>query len=188
MKTRIIKIDPNNIDTNKLQEAADVIKHGGLVAFPTETVYGLGANTFCEEAVKNIYRAKGRPSDNPLISHISRFEDVEEFAREIPDCAVKLANEFWGGPLTMIFKKRPGIPDAVTAGLDTVAVRLPSHPIAHELITLSNTAIAAPSANLSGSPSPTVAAHTIADLDGCRDIEPQHIAEAGHDKVCVFKN
>lgn len=168
--TKIIKINPANIDMNLLSQAADVIKHGGLVAFPTETVYGLGADTFNGEAVANIFRAKGRPMDNPLISHIADIEELERFAREIPDSAIKLAHEFWGGPLTMILKKRAGIPDAVTAGLDTVAVRLPSHSIANALIKLSGTAIAAPSANLSGSPSPTTAQHCIADLDGRVDM------------------
>ena len=153
-----------------LAQAAEVIKHGGLVAFPTETVYGLGADTFNAEAVANIFRAKGRPMDNPLISHIADIGELERFAREIPDSAIKLANEFWGGPLTMIFKKRNGIPDAVTAGLDTVAVRLPSHSVANALIKLSGTPIAAPSANLSGSPSPTTARHCIADLDGRVDM------------------
>ncbi len=168
--TKIITINPDNIDMNLLAQAADVIKHGGLVAFPTETVYGLGADTFNAEAVANIFRAKGRPMDNPLISHIADISELERFAREIPDSAERLANEFWGGPLTMILKKRSNIPDAVTAGLDTVAVRLPSHSVANALIKLSATPIAAPSANLSGSPSPTTARHCIADLDGRVDI------------------
>ena len=168
--TKIITIDPLNIDMDLLSQAADVIKLGGLVAFPTETVYGLGADTFNPDAVANIFRAKGRPMDNPLISHIADISELEKFAREIPDSAIKLANEFWGGPLTMILKKKKGIPDAVTAGLDTVAVRLPSHSIANALIKLSGTAIAAPSANLSGSPSPTTAGHCIADLDGRVDM------------------
>ena len=168
--TKIITINPTNIDMDLLSQAADVIKHGGLVAFPTETVYGLGADTFNPDAVANIFRAKGRPMDNPLISHIADIGELEKFAREIPESAIKLANEFWGGPLTMILKKKKGIPDAVTAGLDTVAVRLPSHSIANALIKLSGTAIAAPSANLSGSPSPTTAAHCIKDLDGRVDM------------------
>lgn len=168
--TKIITINPTNIDIDLLSQAADVIKHGGLVAFPTETVYGLGADTFNPDAVANIFRAKGRPMDNPLISHIADIGELEKFAREIPESAIKLANEFWGGPLTMILKKKRGIPDAVTAGLDTVAVRLPSHSIANALIKLSGTAIAAPSANLSGSPSPTTAAHCIKDLDGRVDM------------------
>ncbi len=168
--TKIIKIDPLNIDMDLLSQAADVIKHGGLVAFPTETVYGLGADTFNAEAVANIFRAKGRPMDNPLISHIADISELERFAREIPDSAIKLANEFWGGPLTIILKKKQGIPDAVTAGLDTVAVRLPSHSVANALIKLSGTPIAAPSANLSGSPSPTTAQHCIADLTGRVDM------------------
>ena len=168
--TKIITINPANIDMELLNQAADVIKHGGLVAFPTETVYGLGADTFNEKAVANIFRAKGRPMDNPLISHIADISELELFAREIPDSAIKLANEFWGGPLTLILKKRSGIPDSVTAGLDTVAVRLPSHSIANALIKLSKTPIAAPSANLSGSPSPTTAQHCIKDLFGRVDM------------------
>lgn len=168
--TKIIKINPDNIDTDLMREAAAVIKRGGLVAFPTETVYGLGADSFNEEAVRAIYKAKGRPSDNPLISHIARFEEVERFAREIPPAAEKLAEHFWGGPLTMIFKKRDGIPDCVTAGLDTVAVRLPSHSVANALIHFSDTPIAAPSANLSGKPSPTTARHTTEDLNGRVDM------------------
>lgn len=168
--TKIIKINPANIDMELLAQAADVIKHGGLVAFPTETVYGLGADTFNKNAVENIFRAKGRPMDNPLISHIADVGELERFAREIPDSAIKLANEFWGGPLTIILKKREGIPDSVTAGLDTVAVRLPSHSVANALIRLSGTPIAAPSANLSGSPSPTTAEHCIKDLYGRVDM------------------
>ena len=168
--TKIIRINPVNIDMELLSQAADVIKQGGLVAFPTETVYGLGADTFNPDAVKNIFKAKGRPMDNPLISHIADIGELERFAREIPDSAIKLANEFWGGPLTIILKKREGIPDCVTAGLDTVAVRLPSHSIANALIRLSGTSIAAPSANLSGSPSPTTSKHCIKDLDGRVDM------------------
>ncbi len=168
--TKIIKINPANIDMEVLSQVADVIKHGGLVAFPTETVYGLGADTFNDKAVKNIFRAKGRPMDNPLISHIADISELEKFAREIPESARRLANEFWGGPLTIILKKKEGIPDCVTAGLDTVAVRLPSHSIANALIKLSGTPIAAPSANLSGSPSPTTAEHCIKDLMGRVDM------------------
>ena len=168
--TKIITVNPDNIDMELLSQAAEIIKHGGLVAFPTETVYGLGADTFNAEAVANIFRAKGRPMDNPLISHIADVSELERFAREIPDSAIKLANEFWGGPLTIILKKRQGIPDAVTAGLDTVAVRLPSHSVANALIKLSGTPIAAPNANLSGSPSPTTAEHCIKDLDGRVDM------------------
>lgn len=170
METKIIKIDPLNIDLELINEAAEVIKRGGLVAFPTETVYGLGADSFNEEAVKNIFKAKGRPQDNPLISHIASVDDLSLFASEIPENAKKLAEAFWGGPLTMILKKKEGIPNAVTAGLDTVAVRMPSHSVANLLIKQSGTAIAAPSANLSGSPSPTTAKHCIDDLLGRVDM------------------
>ena len=170
MNTKIIKIDPFNIDYSLLAEAAEIIKKGGLVAFPTETVYGLGADSFNEAAVKNIFKAKGRPSDNPLISHIADESELSLFAREIPETAYKLIKNFWGGPLTIILKKREGIPDSVTAGLDTVAVRMPSHSIANALIKLSGTPIAAPSANLSGSPSPTTSKHCIDDLYGLVDM------------------
>ena len=179
--TKIIKINPANIDMELLSQAADVIKHGGLVAFPTETVYGLGADTFNPDAVKNIFKAKGRPMDNPLISHIADIGELERFAREIPESAIKLANEFWGGPLTLILKKREGIPDCVTAGLDTVAVRLPSHSVANALIKLSETPIAAPSANLSGSPSPTTAEHCIKDLIGRVDM----IVDGGNSMIGI---
>lgn len=179
--TKIIKINPEKIDTDLLMQAADVIKRGGLVAFPTETVYGLGADSFNASAVRKIFAAKGRPVDNPLISHIARIEELERFSNQIPDSAIKLSEAFWGGPLTMIFKKKPGIPDEVTAGLDTVAVRLPSHSVANELIKLSETAIAAPSANLSGSPSPTTAQHCIDDLMGRVDM----IVDGGNSMIGI---
>lgn len=170
MDTRVIRIDPLNIDYSLLAEAAEIIKRGGLVAFPTETVYGLGADSFNDNAVKNIFKAKGRPSDNPLISHIADESELSLFAREIPETAYKLIKNFWGGPLTIILKKKKGIPDSVTAGLDTVAVRMPSHSVANALIKLSGTPIAAPSANLSGSPSPTTSKHCIDDLYGRVDM------------------
>lgn len=170
MNTEIIKIDPNNIDISLIDRAAEVIRRGGLVVFPTETVYGLGANTFDPKAVAGIYRAKNRPADNPLISHICAIEQVGELAREVPDGAYRLMERFWGGPLTLILKRRAGVPDIVSAGLDTVSVRFPSHSVAYELIRRAGVPIAAPSANLSGSPSPTAARHAIDDMDGRVDV------------------
>ncbi len=170
MNTEVIKINPDAPDAALIERAASVIRGGGLVAFPTETVYGLGADAFNPAAVENIFRAKGRPADNPLISHISEISQVRLLAREIPPEAERLMERFWGGPLTIILKKRPEVPAVVSAGLDTVSIRMPSHSVAHELIRRSGTPIAAPSANLSGSPSPTTAAHTVADMLGRVDV------------------
>ncbi len=155
------------ITTNdSLEEAANCLSMGGTVAFPTETVYGLGADAFCDVAIDKIYKAKGRPSDNPLIVHICRKEDVDNLAENISPDARALMDKFWPGPLTIILHKRKCVPFRVTGGLDTVAVRYPSNKIAQKLIELSGKYIAAPSANLSGSPSPTSSAHVIDDLDG----------------------
>ena len=167
--TKVIKIDPINPEPDKIALAADVIRHGGLVALPTETVYGLGADATDADAAKKIYAAKGRPSDNPLIIHIADPEDAEKYAHT-SDIYYRLAKAFMPGPLTVIMPKRDIIPSSVTGGLDSVAVRCPSHPIARELIAASGVAIAAPSANLSGSPSPTSAEHVISDLDGRVDV------------------
>ena len=166
MKTRYIKVNPLNFDINELEEAAKCIENGGLVALPTETVYGLGANTFDPNAVAKIYKAKGRPSDNPLISHIADIDQVDLLAREVPENAKKLMEQYWGGPLTIILKRRDNVPGIVSANLDTVSIRMPSHPVANALIKLSKTPIAAPSANLSGSPSPTTFEHCRMDMDG----------------------
>ncbi len=146
--------------------AAQIIRDGGLVVMPTETVYGLGADAFNKRAVANIFKAKGRPMDNPLIVHIGKIEDLKRLVSEIPEKAISLAKAFWPGPLTMVLPKSDDVPDEVSAGLDTVAVRYPSHPLAETLILLSGTQIAAPSANLSGSPSPTELGHVIKDLNG----------------------
>jgi L-threonylcarbamoyladenylate synthase len=151
-------------------EAARVIAAGGLVAFPTETVYGIGANAFDETAVRRVYAAKGRPSDNPMIVHLARASDVGQLTPMLSPAIVKLADNFWPGPLTMVLEKKPSVPPAVTGGLDTVAVRLPDEPAAQELIRLADCPLAAPSANLSGSPSPTTAGHVIKDLDGKVDV------------------
>ena len=166
MKTKILKIDSNKFIASELNEAAMILKNGGLVAFPTETVYGLGADGLNPEASKKIYAAKGRPSDNPLIIHIAGFEALDELTMECPEKGRKLAEFFWPGPLTIIFKKSEKVPYSTTGGLDTVAIRMPSHPIAYELIRQSGIYIAAPSANISGRPSPTKAEHVIEDMDG----------------------
>lgn len=170
MKTEILKIDYKNIDTDKLIYASEILKSGGLVAFPTETVYGLGANALDSEAVNNIFKAKGRPQDNPLIVHISENKALESLCLEVLPEVQNLIEKFWPGPLTLIFEKSPIIPDIITAGLKTVAVRMPSHPIALALIENSGVPIAAPSANSSGKPSPTLAKHVIEDLFGKIDL------------------
>lgn len=150
-----------------IERGAQILREGGLVAFPTETVYGLGANALDGRAVKSIFEAKGRPGDNPLIVHISALSQLDGLiAGEMPDMARRLAQAYWPGPLTMIFPKGEKVPSAVTAGLDTVAVRFPNHPAALALIEASGLPIAAPSANRSGRPSPTAAAHVLEDMDG----------------------
>lgn len=149
-----------------LREAARIIRGGGLVAFPTETVYGLGANGLDEQAAKKIYEAKGRPSDNPLILHIADMDALSEIVTEIPETARQLAERFWPGPLTMIFPKAVCVPYGTTGGLDTVAVRMPVHPVALALIREAGVPVAAPSANTSGRPSPTTAVHVREDMDG----------------------
>ncbi len=170
MKTEIAVLGKGAAEDEKiLSHAAEIIRSGGLAAFPTETVYGLGANALDPEAAKKIYAAKGRPSDNPLIIHISRAEDADKYAY-VPDVYQKLAEAFLPGPLTVIMKKRDIIPLTVTGGLDSVAVRLPSHPAARRLIELAGVPIAAPSANISGRPSPTSAAHVIEDMNGRADM------------------
>lgn len=166
MNTRIITIDENNIDEELLKEAGDIIKRGGLVAFPTETVYGLGGDALNPESSRKIYAAKGRPSDNPLIIHIAKYDDLFKIVKNIPNVTKRIADEFWPGPLTMIFDKADSVPYETTGGLDTVAVRFPSNPIAQKFIELSGGFVAAPSANRSGRPSPTVAKYVVEDLDG----------------------
>ena len=164
-ETIVRKIDNKDIDKlyqdEDIRLAADIIKSGGLVAFPTETVYGLGADAFMEEAAKKIYAAKGRPSDNPLIVHISEIREVDDIAECIPDIFYSLAKKYWPGPMTVVLKKRNIVPDATSGGLDTVAVRLPDNNITRALIKESGVPIAAPSANTSGRPSPTKASHLL---------------------------
>ncbi len=170
MKTKLLKINPQAPDPQLVAEAAQVLKEGGLVAFPTETVYGLGGDGLNSEASKKIYAAKGRPSDNPLILHISQISELRPIVREIPPAAQKLMDAFWPGPLTMIFPKAPIVPLATTGGLDTVAVRFPSHPVALAIIRAAGLPIAGPSANSSGKPSPTRASHVEFDLSGKIDM------------------
>lgn len=170
MKTKIIQLDEEHIDQAAMAEAGRVICTGGLVAFPTETVYGLGGDALNAASSGRIYAAKGRPSDNPLIVHIADMDGLEKITAQVPEIALRLAERFWPGPLTMIFKKADCVPYATTGGLDTVAVRMPSNKIARELIRASGRYIAAPSANLSGRPSPTDAKHVIQDLYGRVDM------------------
>ena len=166
MKTRLLKVDSLNPQASMdiIKECAKIIELGGLVAFPTETVYGLGANAFFSQAVKKIYEAKGRPSDNPLIVHISKKEDIELVAESITEKGRLLIDAFWPGPLTLVVKKNKTIPMETSGGLDTIAMRMPENKIANLLIAEVG-AIAAPSANLSGRPSSTQAKHVVADLD-----------------------
>ncbi len=166
MLTRIEKINPAQPEKEIIEVAAAILKSGGVVAFPTETVYGLGADALQPEGARRIYEAKGRPSDNPLIVHIAEWEAAEKLAQGIPPEAKALADAFWPGPLTLILPRSDVVPYETTGGLETVAVRMPSHPVAHALIRESGGFIAAPSANLSGRPSPTMATHVAADLDG----------------------
>ena len=166
MDTIIEKVDPGHIDTDVMEQAGKLIAEGELVAFPTETVYGLGGDALDPDASRRIYAAKGRPSDNPLIVHIADFDDMKRVAREVPEQAKKLADAFWPGPLTMIVWKSDAVPEATTGGMQTVAVRMPNHPVALELIRRSGCLIAAPSANTSGRPSPTEAQHVAEDLSG----------------------
>ncbi len=150
--------------------ASEILRSGGLVAFPTETVYGLGGDALSAESSKKIYAAKGRPSDNPLIVHIAETKSVYELAEEVPETAKILMEAFWPGPLTIILNKKASVPDETTGGLSTVAIRMPSHPVAAKLIKESGVYIAAPSANLSGRPSPTEASHVIEDMTGRIDM------------------
>jgi L-threonylcarbamoyladenylate synthase len=169
MNTELFKIDEHNIDAAAkeiLTKAGSIIREGGLVAFPTETVYGLGGDALNPESSKKIYAAKGRPSDNPLIVHVASMEDVEAIVDEVPEAAYRLAEAFWPGPLTMIMNKNDKVPHETTGGLDTVAIRMPNNEIALELIRQSGGYIAAPSANTSGRPSPTLARYCVEDLSG----------------------
>ncbi len=170
VKTRIVTVDENNLDTEIIEEAGRIIKAGGLVAFPTETVYGLGGDALNPGSSRKIYAAKGRPSDNPLIVHIADLKDLNRLVTKVPENAYRLAEKFWPGPLTMIFNKSKEVPLETTGGLETVAVRMPSDRIAGAFIKASGGYVAAPSANLSGRPSPTLAKYVIEDMDGRIDM------------------
>jgi len=179
METRVWKVDPNLPDPTAILEAAEIIRQGGLIAFPTETVYGLGANALDENAVLKIFAAKERPAWDPIIVHICDLTMLELLVEEIPEHFHELAKRFMPGPLTVVMRKKPNVPDAVTAGLPTVAVRMPNHPVALALIRASGVPIAAPSANRFGRPSPTTAEHVLNDLagriDGILDAGPTQV-------------
>lgn len=166
METRIYTINENFIDENIINSLGRSLKNGGLVAFPTETVYGLGANGLDTNSIKRIFQAKGRPSDNPLILHIDDIKSLEELCIIENELAYTLAERFWPGPLTLVLKRKDIVPDIITAGLDTVGIRMPNNNIALKLIEAAGVPIAAPSANRSGSPSPTRALHVFKDLEG----------------------
>ncbi len=171
METKCVKIaDRERVRDEELREAAEILRNGGLVAFPTETVYGLGGNALDENAARKIYEAKGRPSDNPLIAHVSCEEEVTPLVRSVPEAAKKLMRAFWPGPMTLVFPKSSIVPYSTTGGLETVAVRMPSDPVASRLIALAKVPVAAPSANTSGRPSPTTARHVWEDLHGRIDM------------------
>lgn len=171
METIILEISGNNEKDELIySKATEILKNGGLVAFPTETVYGLGANALDPEASRKVYEAKGRPSDNPLIVHIADISALYDLSADVNENALKLADKFWPGPLTMILKKKNVVPNEITGGLGTVAIRMPSHLTARHLIEKSEIYIAAPSANTSGRPSPTKAEHVVKDLNGKIDM------------------
>lgn len=181
MKTKIKRVNRIETDNLILQEAGRILREGGLVAFPTETVYGLGADALNEKAAEKIYAAKGRPSDNPLIVHIAEREDVSRIAAEISEDAGKIMKAYWPGPLTLIFQKTDAVPQGTTGGLDTVAVRMPDHELARALIREGGGYVAAPSANTSGRPSPTSAEHVREDLWGKVDM----ILDGGDTKIGI---
>lgn len=169
-QTKVIKINESEPDQAGLAEAGAILRAGGLVVFPTETVYGLGANALDAGAVAAIFEAKGRPSDNPLIVHISRMAQVSELADDFTIQAQRAAEAFWPGPLTLVLPKKPCMPAQVTAGLETVALRMPDHPVALALLDKAGIPVAAPSANTSGKPSPTTVEHVLTDLNGKVDM------------------
>lgn len=166
MNTKMIITGTEGLTKEDFNSIRDIFKGGGLVAFPTETVYGLGADALNKDASEKIYSAKGRPSDNPLIVHIAKFEDLYAITKEVPDIALQMAKAFWPGPLTMIFRKNEKVPYSTTGGLDTVAVRMPDHKTALAVIEAAGGYVAAPSANTSGRPSPTLAKHVYEDMNG----------------------
>jgi L-threonylcarbamoyladenylate synthase len=177
----VLKVDPQEPEAEKIRVAAELIKRGGLVAFPTETVYGLGADALNSKAVLSLFRAKRRPVDNPPIVHVGDIKDVYKLVQEVTPKAEKLMKKFWPGPLTLIFERSVVVPDVTVAGLDTIAVRMPNHCVALALIRESGCSIAAPSANLAGRPSPTMAEHVLSDLGGRIDA----VLDAGPTRVGV---
>lgn len=179
--TDVLAVDPLHPDPRVIAAAAARLRAGGLVAFPTETVYGLGAHALDRSAVRRVFEAKGRPSSDPLIVHVASLAQVRHLTADLPDTARILAARFWPGPLTLVLKRSSAVPDEVTAGLDTVAVRVPAHPVARALIEAAGVPIAAPSANLFSRPSPTRAAHVLHDLDGRIDA----VLDAGATQVGV---
>jgi len=170
LPTGFLVVDPRNPEKDPIQRAGAILLAGGLVAFPTETVYGLGANALDERAVARIFEAKGRPADNPLIVHLDSVAGLSRYFKRIPERVGLLAAHFWPGPLTLVLKDEYGFSSLITGGLGTVAVRVPAHPVALALLRTSGTPVAAPSANVSGRPSPTTAAHVLDDLDGRIDL------------------
>jgi L-threonylcarbamoyladenylate synthase len=170
VNTLVLRIDPKSPDPNAIARAAECLRAGGLVAFPTETVYGLGAHALDRTAVRRVFDAKGRPSNDPLIVHVANVEAVATLTRAVPSEARTLGERFWPGPLTLVLERGDSVPDEVTAGLDTVAVRIPSHPVARALLVAVGLPVAAPSANLFSRPSPTRASHVLDDLDGRIDM------------------
>jgi len=170
IKTEVISVDAEHPDRQRIREAAAVLRAGGLVAFPTETVYGLGAHALDARAVSRIFAAKGRPATDPLIVHLANVDQLTDVASDVPSVARQLAAAFWPGPLTLILEKAAHVPDVVTAGLPTVGVRVPAHPVAHALLQEAAVAVAAPSANAFSHPSPTRAAHVLSDLEGRIDV------------------
>lgn len=180
-RTLVMKVNANQPEIDKIRIAADIIKKGGIIAFPTETVYGLGADALNPEAVMKIFVAKKRPSDNPIIVHVADKRDVYKLARKVPRAAEKLMTKFWPGPLTLILKRSAIVPDITVTGLDTIAIRMPDNKVALSLIAESKVPIAAPSANLAGKPSPTTAQHVMDDLAGRIDA----ILDAGPTKIGV---
>ena len=181
MKTLLLKVNPQKPEHKKIQMAANIIKNGGLVAFPTETVYGLGADALNPKAVRALFKAKKRPMDNPPIVHVANSDYVKKLAKHVPPEAELLMQHFWPGPLTLVLKRSEAVPGVTVAGLSTVAVRMPNNPIALALIRESQRPIAAPSANIAGKPSPTTAKHVLDDLDGRIDA----ILDSGATKVGV---
>jgi L-threonylcarbamoyladenylate synthase len=168
--TDVIRVDPEAPDPAELARAAECLRRGGLVAFPTETVYGLGVHALDRAAVRRLFDAKGRPANDPLIVHVNDLDHMRELVLDIPDSARELAARFWPGPLTMVVRRSPRVPDEVTAGLPTVAIRVPAHPVARALLAAANLPVAAPSANLFSRPSPTRASHVLDDLAGRIDL------------------